>query len=407
MEKIPIFPKLIPHPPTFPTARSEFKRFVRYTKTLDSWTAYDPHHHRRTQLSTHLNAVMSYLPNSSLRNSLLCGLPILYGAHLLYQRYKKNLTISLDSKAVCVTGCDSGIGLGIVSQLKKDSDAKIIALCLTPEGKANALQAGAWQALIVDLTDSIAVAKAASHVHAMCKAEKLVLFSVVHNAGIAKAGFIDFQTIQNFRSTMEVNFFAIVHLNSLLMPAIKANKGRVIIVTSVDGLVSLPGNAPYDCSKFAAEAFADALRVEMSLWGVHVSVINPSTMRTPLALGIYATQRTTWNEKGKEDPNGLWKREYSQEWLDEYIKVNTPNLEYVAEDPIVAVKDICHAIYAKYPKRRYLSGSAANTIFWALWCMPESWAETIKKFIINPKPNVLTTEQWKQILDKEDNRFTS
>ena len=351
---------------------------------------------------------MSYLPEPSLRNCLLYyGVPILYGAHLLYQRYKKELKISLDSKAILVTGCDSGLGLGIVSQMKKDSaGVKVVALCLTQEGKIKALEAGAWQALVVDLTDEIAVEKTANRVHTLCQTEAISLFSVVHNAGVVKAGFIDFQTMKSFRSTMEVNFFAIVHLNSLLMPAIKANKGRVIIVTSVDGIVSLPGNAPYDCSKFATEAFADALRVEMSFWGVHVSVINPSTMRTPLALGFFASQRTTWNEKEKEDPHGLWKLEYSQAWLDDHIKVNTPNLESIAQDPIVTVKDICHAVHAKYPKHRYLSGSAANTIFWALWCMPESWAEVIKKSIINPKPNVLTSDQRKQILDKEDNRIT-
>jgi hypothetical protein len=125
-------------------------------------------------------------------------------------------------------------------------------------------------------------------------------------------------------------------------------------------------------------------------------------MRTPLALGFFASQQVTWNEKGKEDPNGLWKLEYSQEWLDAHIKANTPGLEQIAEDPIIAVKDICHALTAKHPQHRYLSGGAANSIFWLLWCMPESWSTNIKKAIINPKPNVLTEEQIEKALANQD-----
>ena len=127
---------------------------------------------------------------------------------------------------------------------------------------------------------------------------------MVHNAGIAQSGFIEFVPIDNYRRMMEVNPFSIVNLTQMLIPSARAGRGRFVVVTSVDGIVSLPGNAPYDASKFAAEGYADALRVELSFWNVGVSVVNPSTLRTPLVDRFFESARDTWEAMERFDPEG-------------------------------------------------------------------------------------------------------
>lgn len=194
--------------------------------------------------------------------------------------------------------------------------------------------------------------------------------------------------MDNFRRIMEVNFFAIVRLTQQLIPLLKPTHGRVVIVSSVDGIVSIPGNAPYDASKFALEAYADALRVELSFWNVDVSVVNPATMRTPLALGFFELHHKAWEMMAIQDPNGAWKEAYSKEWLDAFVAKNSKRLEGMAQDPIHAIGDVVHAIMAKNPKIRYLSGTLAKTLFYALWKMPEHWAFQIKKGTVNPPPKV-------------------
>ena len=178
---------------------------------------------------------------------------------------------------------------------------------------------------------------------------------------------------------MDVNYFAVVRLTQPFIQMLKQSKGRVVIVSSVDGIVSLPGNAPYDGSKYAVEAYADALRVELSFWDVHVAVVNPATMRTPLALGFFEAHKKAWEMMEKQEPAGAWKETWTREWLDEYVAVNSKNLASIAQDPIHAIRDVAHGVAAKHPRMRYLSGTLAKTLFRALWKMPEEWSFVVKK----------------------------
>lgn len=290
--------------------------------------------------------------------------------------------LEIDGRWVLVTGCDSGIGLGVVQQLVA-ANAAVIACTLTAEGADRARQAGARLALQLDLTDEQAVAAAVEQVKTISGGQ---LWGLVHNAGAVRPGFIEYQRMETFRKIMEVNFFAVARLTQPLIPALKASRGRVVIVSSVDGVVSLPGNAPYDASKFAVEAYADALRVELSFWGVEVAVVNPSTMRTPLALGFFEGHRQAWELMEAHDPEGAWKQAYPREWLEAYVPENSQRLASLAQDPQDAIDDIFHALSAKTPKMRYLSGKLAKTLFLALWKMPERWAFVFKKGTVNPPP---------------------
>lgn len=190
---------------------------------------------------------------------------------------------------------------------------------------------------------------------------------------------------------MEINFIAIADLTKPTISAIKNSRGRIVLVSSVDGLVSLPGNAPYDASKFALEGYADALRMELSYWGVSVSVVNPATMKTPIAQQFFSAHRPTWEANRAEDPDGHWQAAYPEDWLNEFIRINEPNLDRIAQDPQVTVNDLEHALVARYPRHRYLSGRLAKTLFRALWWMPERWATAVKLKTIQPTPRLTKT----------------
>ncbi|MCO4747008.1 MAG: SDR family NAD(P)-dependent oxidoreductase [Proteobacteria bacterium] len=292
--------------------------------------------------------------------------------------------VDLTGRWVVLTGCDSGLGQGAMRELLSRG-AKVIAFTFTEEGSKQALEAGAALAPRLDLTDADAVAGVIPDIRHACDGQ---LWAVVHNAGVAQPGFVEYQPIANYRRTMEVNFFAVVSLTQALIPMLKPTRGRIVLVSSVDGIVSLPGNAPYDASKFALEGYADALRAELSFWDVQVSVINPATMRTPLAMGFFELHQKTWDARLAENPDGEWREAYSAEWLARYIRTNTERLETIAQDPKHGIRDIAHAVSGRHPRMRYLSGALAKTLFYALWVMPEHWALAFKKTTIEPKPNV-------------------
>jgi NAD(P)-dependent dehydrogenase (short-subunit alcohol dehydrogenase family) len=291
---------------------------------------------------------------------------------------------SVHEEWMVVTGCDSGFGLDLVAQLST-TGASVIACTYTEKGRERALKAGAKRAHCFDLANETALADVTTDI-LQTSAGKVR--GVVHNAGIVLPGFAEYQPLGNYHKVMAVNFFAIVSLTQKLIPAIKAGQGRIVLLSSVDGIVSLPGNAPYDASKFAVEAYADALRVELSFWNISVSVINPSTMRTPMAKGFFPDHRLTWDQMNEQNPDGEWKNGWSSQWLDAYISENQARIDTIAQDPKHAVNDIMHALTSSKPKFRYLSGILAKTVFFALWVMPERWSFVLKKATVKPPPNV-------------------
>jgi len=291
---------------------------------------------------------------------------------------------NIEQKWIVVTGCDSGFGLGVVKRLVQKG-ANVIAFTLTKEGAEGALNAGAKLAPCFDLTNEEELTSAINEVKTISSER---LWGIVHNAGVVNPGFIEYQPLSNYRKVMDVNFFSVVALTQNLIPAIKNGAGRIVLISSVDGIVSLPGNAPYDASKFAIEAYADALRVELSFWDIAVSVVNPSTMRTPLAMNFFGAHQSAWDKMNEQDPDGDWKKAYSSEWLEKYIIENKPRIETIAQDPEHTIKDIVHALTSKKPKFRYLSGTLAKTLFFALWKMPERWSFLVKKSTVNPPPEV-------------------
>ena len=71
-------------------------------------------------------------------------------------------------------------------------------------------------------------------------------------------------------------------MTQLCLPALRASRGRVVNMGSISGLNALPLLGAYAMSKFALEAMTDSLRVELAPWGIHVAIVEPGTIKTPI-----------------------------------------------------------------------------------------------------------------------------
>lgn len=129
--------------------------------------------------------------------------------------------------------------------------------------------------LLLDVTDAGAIAAAAAMV-----GERLD--GLVDNAGIAVAAPLEHIPLAELRRQLEVNVVGQLAVTQALLPALRAARGRVVIVGSIAGTSALPFLGPYAISKFALEAMADSLRVELAPDGIHVSLIRPGTIATPI-----------------------------------------------------------------------------------------------------------------------------
>jgi len=106
---------------------------------------------------------------------------------------------------------------------------------------------------------------------------------LVNNAGIDLKGPIEELPVAEFRRVMETNYFGALRCIQGVVPEMRARRsGHIINVTSVAGRLSLASQAPYAASKWALEAASEALAQEVKLFGIHVSIVEPGLIATPI-----------------------------------------------------------------------------------------------------------------------------
>lgn len=130
----------------------------------------------------------------------------------------------------------------------------------------------------VELTDADALAAATTGIDR--------LDVLVHSAGIGLLGTVAETPAEVWRRQFEVNVVAVAELTRLLLPALRAARGRVILINSGAGLAAGPGWGSYAASKFALRAFADALRAEESRHGIRVTSVHPGRVDTDLQRAV-------------------------------------------------------------------------------------------------------------------------
>jgi NADP-dependent 3-hydroxy acid dehydrogenase YdfG len=184
-----------------------------------------------------------------------------------------------------VTGASRGIGAAIARALAPGYD-----LLLGGRDTA-ALQALAdelpgarpWP---VELTDAAAVAEAVAGIER--------LDALVHSAGIGLLGTVAETSAETWRRQFDVNVVAVAELTRLLLPALRAAHGRVVLLNSGSGLTARAGWASYAASKFALRAFADALREEEAPHGVRVTSVHPGRVDTDMQRDVVAHEGGTY-----------------------------------------------------------------------------------------------------------------
>jgi NADP-dependent 3-hydroxy acid dehydrogenase YdfG len=178
-----------------------------------------------------------------------------------------------------VTGASRGIGAAVARALAPGHDLLLGGRDTTALRALAAELPGArpWP---VELTDTAALTEAAGGI------ERLDV--LVHSAGVGVLGTVAETPASTWRRQFEINVVAVAELTRLLLPALRAARGRVVLLNSGAGLTARAGWASYAASKFALRAFADALRAEESGHGVRVTSVHPGRVDTEMQRGVVA-----------------------------------------------------------------------------------------------------------------------
>lgn len=175
-----------------------------------------------------------------------------------------------------VTGVSSGIGRATVSLLNR-SGYRVFGTVRRREGTQSSSEGQGFTAVPVDLHDEASVRNVVRQV--MDEAGRID--ALVNNAGYALVGAVEDLPREMIRHQFEVNVFAPIHLCREVLPIMRRTRsGHIVNVSSLAGLVSVPMMGAYCATKFALEAFSDALRVEARPFGVRVSIVEPGPVIT-------------------------------------------------------------------------------------------------------------------------------
>jgi short-subunit dehydrogenase len=200
--------------------------------------------------------------------------------------------------SVLITGASSGIGAALAREYDKRG-ARVVMLARRKEKLAEVAR-GLRDAhpIVCDVTSDASVQQAVRETLAIVTE----LDVVIANAGFGVMGTVEELSIDDYRRQMETNVFGVLRTVKATMSSLKRTSGRLGLIGSVSGFLSLPGTSAYAMSKFAVRALAEALGAELSGQGVSVTHVAPGfveseirthgTMRDPIPpMLVMSTER--------------------------------------------------------------------------------------------------------------------
>jgi NAD(P)-dependent dehydrogenase (short-subunit alcohol dehydrogenase family) len=272
------------------------------------------------------------------------------------------------TESVLITGASTGIGeacalwldrigFQVFAGVRRDEDADRLAKQSSETLKP----------IKLDVTNADQITAA---VETVTKEADGALAGLVNNAGVVVAGPLEFVTVDDFRRQLEINVVGQVALIQATLPQLRSGNGRIVNIGSVAGRFSGPFMGPYSASKYAIEAISDAIRIELKPWGIHVAVVEPGNISTPI-----------WRKS--IDEGKARRGELPQEAEALYGKEMDMMIDFAEMQgrrgipPDRVAKVIAHALTSPRPKTRYLVGNDAFAQAWLARLFPDRFKDWV------------------------------
>ena len=194
-------------------------------------------------------------------------------------------------KTVVITGANRGIGLDTAIAFAR-AGYKVYATMRNPQGATVLREMIKNESLLIsmmqmDVNDDDSVINCLNQI----QDESGALDVIVNNAGIERHGAIEEMDLSVFKEVMETNYFGVIRCVKAVLPLMRENeKGCIINIASVAGHISSSPLAPYSSSKFALEAFSEALAQEVKPFNIRVGIVEPGIINTDMASDIQAAE---------------------------------------------------------------------------------------------------------------------
>lgn len=244
-------------------------------------------------------------------------------------------------QTIFITGCSTGIGLDTVRALSARGH-RVIASCRKEQDVQKLITEG-YEAVQMDVDDSNSIRQAFTQV--LNKTENH-LDVLINNAGFGQAGALEDISRDVLRAQFETNVFGLMELTNLAIPIMrKQNCGRIINISSVLGLISMPFRGAYNASKYAVEGICDTLRVELKSTGIRVICIEPGPIDSQFRDNVVDKSLK------KVDIEHSYFRIQYQHMLTSFKQQKSTSV--FTKKPEVVIQKLIHAIESPTPKAKY------------------------------------------------------
>jgi NADP-dependent 3-hydroxy acid dehydrogenase YdfG len=198
-----------------------------------------------------------------------------------------------DGKVAVVTGAGSGIGRALSIELGR-SGAKLAISDVDDDGLAVTEERLAAIGAPVKVDRLDVTEREAFQLYADGVKEHYgAVNQIYNNAGISFMGSIEASQFKDIERVMDVDYWGVVNGTKVFLPhLIESGDGHVVNVSSVFGLLAVPGQGAYNAAKFAVRGFTEALRQEMLVAGhpVKVTCVHPGGIKTAIARNSAAAE---------------------------------------------------------------------------------------------------------------------
>jgi NAD(P)-dependent dehydrogenase (short-subunit alcohol dehydrogenase family) len=211
----------------------------------------------------------------------------------------------LKDKVVLVTGGSSGIGRATALRLAGHGCKIAVAARNQAALEEVAHSAAALGATAISVPTDVTVAEQCREAVERSVAKFGRLDILVCCAGLSMRAYFEGSDLQAMERVMHVNFFGTLYTTYFALPYVKQSRGSLVALSSLTGLRGVPSYGLYGASKFAIQGLYDSLRLELWRDGVHVGVVAPGFVDTPLRGNVLGPDGKPW-DRPPPPPFRIW-----------------------------------------------------------------------------------------------------
>ncbi len=247
----------------------------------------------------------------------------------------------MQPKNILITGCSSGIGYDAAFALAHRGH-RVIASC-RKQADVDKLTGLGLEAIFMDVNDPKSIANGFSDALSKTNGRIDVL---INNAGYGQIGALEDVPYDILRDQFTTNVFGLMELTRLVIPVMRQqNQGRIINISSLLGMVSLPFRGAYNASKYAVEGISDTLRLELKPAGIQVITIQPGPIDSR-----FRDNAVDYSLKKINTKHSHFQRQY-QQMLTSFRQQKTDSV--FTKGTEIVIKKLIKAVEENSPKAKY------------------------------------------------------